>query len=170
MENNSSSPVVAPQPGRPVFLMVLCILTFIGSTVGVIGGIVNYISAKTAAELVKAATEDAQQKLEASDNGANKLAEKMMSGIEPMQNPENIRKNALFKVAGSLLTLLGGILMFNLRKIGFWSYILGTIIAVTGPFVAFGTGNILGILSSSVLAFIGILFVVLYSLNLKYLK
>ena len=170
MENNSNSPAVAPQPARPVFLTVLCILTFIGSSIGIIGGIINYISAKTAAELVKTATEDAQQKLEAGDNGANKLAEKMMSGIEPMQNPENIRKNALFRVAGSLLTLLGGILMFSLRKIGFWSYILGTIIAVAGPFVAFGAGNIFGILSSSILAFLGILFVVLYSLNFKYLK
>ncbi|HRO46795.1 hypothetical protein [Agriterribacter sp.] len=171
MENlQPDQPVVAAKPPRPVFLTVLCILTFIGSSWGIISGITSYLSANATSGIAQAAMQDAREKVEDEDNAGSKFAEKILSGTSEMLQPENLRKSALFSIIASVFTLLGGILMFGLKKTGFYSYVLGTAIGIAGPFIAFGGGNFLTILSSSFIAFIGILFVILYGLNVKHLR
>lgn len=171
MENfHPDQPVVAAKPPRPVFLTVLCILTFIGSSWGIISGITSYLSANATSGIAQAAMQDAREKIEDEDNAGSKFAEKILSGTSEMLRPENLKKSALFSIIASVFTLLGGILMFGLKKPGFYSYVLGTAIGIAGPFIAFGGGNFLTILSSSFIAFIGILFVVLYGLNVKHLR
>lgn len=172
MENYQTIPEpVSAKPGRPTFLMVLCILTFIGSGWGIVSGISGYFTANAAAGMAQTAMQDAQENIEnASSDAGSKMAEKMLSGISNTMKPENLKKNALFSVVASVFTLLGGILMFGLKKPGFWIYLLGTVIGIAGPFIAFGGGSIITIISSSLVAFVGVLFVVLYALNLKYLR
>ncbi|HRN56170.1 MAG TPA: hypothetical protein PLL71_06945 [Agriterribacter sp.] len=171
MENlQPDQPGIAAKPSRPAFLTVLCILTFIGSGWGIISGITSYLSANATSGIAQAAMEDAREKIEEENNAGSQFAEKILSGTSEMLRPENLKKSALFSIVASVFTLLGGILMFGLKKTGFYSYVLGTAIGIAGPFIAFGGGNFLTILSSSFIAFIGILFVVLYGLNVKHLR
>jgi hypothetical protein len=60
--------------------------------------------------------------------------------------------------------------MFQLKKPGFWLYLAGTAVAVLAPIMVYGATNIMSIGMSAVIGFFGILFAVLYSLNLKYMK
>lgn len=157
---------------RPTFLTVLCILTFIGSGWGIISGFTSYASANLTAGLTQTAMEDAQRELENQEisNSGTAMANQMLAGMSDVLNPENIRKNAMFSIVSCVFTLLGAILMFRLSKTGFWLYILGTLIGIVAPFVVYGPSNFVTIISSSAIAFFGILFVVLYGLNLKHLK
>lgn len=171
MENfQSDQPAVPVIPSRPPFLTILCILTFIGSGWGIISGVSGYFTANATAGVAQAAVDDAREEIENKGIAGSTFAEKVLSGTSEMLQPEKLKKNALFSIVASVFTLLGGILMFGLNKTGFYSYILGTAIGVAGPFVAFGGGNVMTILSSSFTAFIGILFVILYGLNVKHLR
>lgn len=174
MENYLSSLETPPpsKPVRPTFLTVLCILTFIGSGLGIIQDIISYMNANTNADIAQTVLQDAQDKLsEAEDSGTGaKIAEKIFSGTSDMLVPANMRKIALFSIVASIFTLLGGILMFQLKKTGFWIYVLGTIVGIVGPITIFGTGNLLSVFQTMGIAFIGVIFVVLYALNLKHLK
>ncbi len=98
------------------------------------------------------------------------MAEKVISGASAMLNPENIKKNALFSILANLLTLGGAFLMFQLKKIGFWVYLAGTGIAIVTPLVVYGPTNLMSIGMTAVIGFFGVLFAVLYSINLKYMR
>ncbi len=156
------------KPARPVFLTVLCILTFIGSGWAIVSGISSYLTADTTADIVQAAMEDAKDKIDDA-GGSSKMAEKMISGASEMVKPENLKKSALFSIIAAVCTLGGAILMFTLKKTGYWLYILGTAISIAGPFYIFG-GNLISMLSTVLIGIVGIVFVILYGLNLKYLK
>ncbi len=159
-----------PKPVRPTFLMVLCILTFLGSGYAIFSGITGYLTADATAGLTQAAMQDAQDQIASSDDAGSKMAEKMLSGISDVLKPENLKKNAMFTAIAAIFTLAGAILMFQLKKAGFWLYVVGTIISIVAPFVIFGAGNLFSLGMAFITALIGILFVILYALNLKYLK
>jgi hypothetical protein len=81
-----------------------------------------------------------------------------------------LKKNALYNIIANLLTLGGGFLMFQLRKPGYWLYLLGTGISVISPLAIFGVTNLLGIGMTAVLGFVGVLFAVLYAMNLRHMN
>jgi SNF family Na+-dependent transporter len=60
--------------------------------------------------------------------------------------------------------------MFQMRKPGFWVYLLGTGVSVMAPLVVFGADNIVGIVMGSGTGLIGIVFCVLYAVNLKHMR
>lgn len=173
MENYLSSQE-APSPAKPVrptFLTILCILTFLGSGLGILSGIRDYFSAATNADLMQAYVEDVKEKLASSNSDeASSLGEEMLTGSSEVINKENLQKNAMFNVVASVFTFIGGFLMFQLKKLGFWVYILGTIISIAAPFAIFGSKNLLSLGIAFIFALIGVLFVILYALNLKFLK
>jgi hypothetical protein len=160
-------------PLRPTFLTVLCILTFLGSGWGIISNISSYMNANVSSEIAKPMLDSAQQEIqkEASDNEtAARMADKVISGASAMLEPANIKKNALFGIAASLLTLGGAFLMFQLRKTGFWVYVAGTVLSILSPILVYGASNLMSLGMTAVVGFFGIIFVILYSLNLKYMK
>lgn len=173
MENVQTSVTNPEKPIRPTLLTVLCILTFIGSGWGLIGSISNYMNADLTSSIVEetmnSAKTEVEREISEGDDGA-KVADKMLSGMSSITNPENIKKNALFSIVANLLTLGGAIMMFRLRKTGFWLYLAGTIIAIAAPIMVYGAANLLSLGMSAILGFFGILFLVLYSLNLKYMR
>lgn len=171
MENYlQDQPAASAKPQRPTLLTVLCILTFIGSGWGILNGITSYFSANVTSDIAQTAMQEARDKIENEADSGSKIADKILSGTSEMLQPENLKKSALFGTIASVFTLLGGILMFGLKKTGFYSYVLGTILGIAGPFIAFGGANFLTILSSSAIAFVGVLFVILYGLNVKHLR
>ncbi|MDX2046963.1 MAG: hypothetical protein SFU87_09255 [Chitinophagaceae bacterium] len=171
MENMQNSTIPAPKPVRPTFLTVLCILTFIGSAWGIIGGISNYMNASVASEIAGEAIDAAKEEIKAeSDEPGSKVAEKMLSGVSSILDPAKLRKNALFSIGASVLTLLGGLLMFQLKKTGFWVYLLGTFVGIIAPIVVYGANNLLSLGMSTFIGFFGILFVIMYAVNLKHMR
>lgn len=160
-------------PVRPTFLTVLCILTFLGSGWWMISNISNYMNANVSAEIARPMLDSAQQEIqkEASDNeAAAKIADKVISGASAMLDPAKMRQNALFGILANVLTLGGAFLMFQLRKPGFWVYVAGTLVGILSPILVYGASNLMSLGMSALVGFFGIIFIILYSLNLKYLK
>jgi hypothetical protein len=173
MENIQTSPSATQpaKPQRPTFLTVLCILTFIGSAWGIINGVSNYMNADVASSVVGEAMDEAKDEIKEEASGTeSKIAEKVFSGVSDILDPAKMRKNALFQIGANVLTLLGALLMFQLKKTGFWVYLVGTVLAILAPIIVYGATNLLSLGMTMIYGFFGVLFVVLYAVNLKHLR
>lgn len=140
---------------RPVFLTVLCILSFIAAGFAVLG----YITVIT---LMGAATAVASN-LEgmAGESGANASA--AMS--EAMSKMPSAGLTWAYIVVGFLCTLVGlfGVIkMWKLQKIGFFLYVGSAVVSMIMGIVYSGF--------SPMAVIFPVLFIVLYGLNLKHLK
>ncbi len=168
---DSPTQVQAPKR-RSDFLTVLCVLTFLGSGMGILNSLTNYVNADVLSEIAHEAIDLTKEKVDekvASGEG-KKLAEKVISGASAMLDPEKLKQNYLLGFISNLVTLGGAILMFRLRKIGFWLYVAGTVVLVATPLIIFGASNLLSLGLTLGFGIVGILFIVLYSLNLKQLQ
>lgn len=169
MENSLEQSKVQPLK-RPIFLTVLCILTFVGSGWGILS---NLSSLFTSAFLTEGQME-MQQFSTLSDpmqQGpyATFMAHFLDSSIELATAAfKHVRDIAVLQLVLSVLSLLGAILMFYLRRIGFYLYVTAQILMlfVLPYFVGFSMLVILAMGSS---AFFALLFILLYAIHLKYL-
>ena len=157
---------------RPTFITVLCILTFIGSGWGLIGGAIQYFTAEKQAHemsITKVKASADIQKSGKEDTGT-KMAEKIVNSMTSAFTTENLKKAGLAAMLAAVLCLAGALLMWKLKKTGYYLYIIGTLVGIVSPFIIYGSDNIMSILSSVMVGFIGIIFVILYGVNLKYMK
>ncbi|MEY2924708.1 MAG: hypothetical protein RLZZ337_1256 [Bacteroidota bacterium] len=158
---------------RPTFLTVLCILTFLGSGWGIISAMINYSSADTAGEaaaLVEEQMDEALDQMDDNEEVSEKtkgFMESFMGGVAESITPQNIRKMAIVSVLSSLLTLFGAIFMWKLNKSGFYMYIGGVLVLIVGTMLVYG--GLLGAVAAGGSGFVGVLFIVLYGLNLKHM-
>ena len=148
-------------------------LTFIGSSYGIINSAVTYFNADTISKVfVNVKTKmnnDLAKKRNADKPEKIHLINNIMNQASVISTPENLRKTAIGNCITSAICLLGAVLMWNLHRAGFYIYTLGTIISIISPFYLFGS-NFLTNLSAGFLCFIGILFVIFYAMNLKSMK
>ena len=166
MEENVEFETIRPQ--RPVFLKVLCILTFIGSGYGMISNTISYFNATEMSKIAAEAMQEVDKKKDKDPESVN-LLNKIKDNASVMATPENIRKAAMGNIITSAFCLLGAVLMWNLRRTGFYIYTLATVISIILPFYLFGS-NFLTNLSGGILGFIGILFIIFYAMNIKSMK
>jgi hypothetical protein len=154
---------------RPTFLTVLCILTFIGSGWGIINAFTSYNSAEVVAGVTSEAMDDAMDQIEDSAEGEEipGFISKMMGSVGDTMTPENIRNSSMASGISAILTLLGAILMFQLNKNGYWLYIAGIGVSIIAPMMILG--GIIGGASAGGAGFIGVIFIILYGLNLKHM-
>ncbi len=155
---------------RPTFLTVLCILTFIGSGYGIFNAITSYKNAEIAAGITGDIMNEAMDKIEeeAQDESETVLAQKIMGAVSGGLTAENIRNMAIANGISSILCVIGAVLMWGLDRKGFFLYVIGTVVAVIAPIMIYK--GLLGAAAGGGLAFIGIIFVILYGLNLKHLR
>jgi len=158
-----------PAPVRPTFITVLCILTFLGSGLGLISSGIKYGTATTQAAQMSLTKEKIDSDLNRKDNnsGGARFARKMAGNLSI--SAESIRKSALADILAGILCLAGALMMWKLRKTGFYLYVAGTLIGVISPFIILGAANFIAIISSVATGFIGIAFVIMYGVNLKYM-
>ena len=162
---------------RPTLLTVLCILTFIGSGWGILSGIWSYSSAEktvvTFAKNMPASSDSTVNKdtvvIHAGNKRRSLFGEKMMSSFSKVMTVGNIRKMAIGGILSALFTLAGALLMWWLRRRGFYIYILGVVIGLIIPFYLYG-GNLMAVGLAAFSGFFGLLFIVLYALNLKVMR
>lgn len=131
-------------PKRPQLLSILCILTFIGGGLGVAGFFmvsINYEETMKALKVLYAGMPEVSYLLEA---------------------PRDFFVVSFFL---SAFSVVGAILMWNLRKIGFHLYTSSQLIYLVVPLLYFGgeTNPLLNIMLTA-------LFVYLYARNLPYMR
>ena len=155
-----------PAPKRPTFLTVICILTFIGSGLGTLNNIYGYLTPEKsvqAMEILKT-----RMPANSSTDRGNRFAEQMAKGPNVF-TVENFKIVALGGIIAGILCLIGAIMMWNLKKPGFYAYVLGTVVGVAVALYAFGS-NIFAVLGAAIGGFVGIAFCIMYAVNLKHMK
>jgi hypothetical protein len=158
---------------RPSFLTWLCILTFIGSGWALISCVWTYnMAAKTNIvfeENVHAKKDSALLKDTAHIEKKSPLEAKIKASLAKIVNVENMRKAAIGGFIASLLTLAGAILMWNLKRTGFYIYISGVMVGILVPFYLYGN-DLIAVGATSFANFFGLVFIALYALNLKSMR
>lgn len=176
--NSNLSEFEQEPASRPTLLNVLCILTFIGSSWAILSNVWAYTTAAQSAKMVSYATHreapDSSRKrdsliFETSKKRKPGFRDKMMVSFSKMFTESTIRKNAVGGIISAVFTLLGAIMMWRLRRIGFYLYIAGVIIGIIVPFYLYGN-NLIAIGISSFSSFFGLVFIALYALNFKSFK
>ena len=141
-------------PKRPTFLTVLCILSFIASGIWMI----IYAVGLAAGGIVSAAASVAN------DSGDPALIEQAESAQDAVAaGGGNLAMIAGIGLALTIITLIGVIMMWKLKKMGYYVFTGATLIAIVAPVMM---GKELDMTS----AVVGALFVVLYGLNLKHMS
>lgn len=156
--------ISTPEPiiKRTTFLLVICILTFICSGWELISSTRNYFTADIISGAATGAIQKAKEQMDSPNTPA--FLKKMVDSATDSLTPEYIRKLAIFEFVSSLFTLLGALLMFNQRKIGFYVYIAGIIIVIARQFIV---GSFIGALGGIGVIIFGVAFIGMYAMNLK---
>ena len=149
---------------RPQLLTLLCILTFLSCAWGLADAVVSFFQTRAVSEtpyVARPRTDKSQ------DKEPKKYFEDRSSGDVPLPgDQELIRSLAIAQFVYSLLTLTGAILMFRLRRVGFWVYIAGVFMGVVLPVSLAGFSA----LNTSFGVFFSIIFAGLYWINLKEMR
>lgn len=146
---------------RSQFLTLLCVLTFISCAWGLIDSAVSFIQTDAVSEtpyIQRTYTPEQRKAI------PKQYFEDRSSGDAPMPgDPDQIRFLSVAQFLYSLVTLVGAVLMFRLRRVGFWVYVAGAAVGLVLPVVLAGFGA----LNTSFGAFFSVIFAGMYWLNLK---
>jgi hypothetical protein len=163
---------------RPTFLLVLCILTFVGSGFGLIMGLINFTGFN-----------DIESALSRGQAG-NPFSKAMLADLDLVTMQKTQDWVNLLSLFASILCLAGAIIMFKMKKIGYVPYLVGNIVAIYGGVVSMSLvkemskamsripmGNVGGDVMSAIgggtlilTVVVAIAFLIMYGLNLKHLK
>lgn len=146
---------------RPALLLVLCILTFIGSGFNVLGNLFSLFISHAVDSAVQIAGEDYLE-------GSKSIL--FGSALEVLRaTAEHAREIVATKLILGLISLLGAILMFHLRRSGFYAYTAAQILMlfVLPYFMGFSAWALNSMAGS---AFVSLIFIILYAVNLKSMR
>ena len=153
MEETTQTNTGSEAAKRPVFLTVLCILSFIAAGLSVLG----YITLIT---VMGAVTAGASAMEGMSSEASAAISQAVSTGPSAGLTWAYI----IVGFVTVLVSLFGVIKMWKLQKIGFFLYAGATAVSIIMTIVYSGFGA--GLMS----IIFGVLFIVLYGLNLKHLK
>lgn len=161
MEETNTTVTVAK---RPTFITVLCILSFIGIGLSLIWGIKNYFEYSAAA-----AQPDLLSSFGQAD-GTDPLGQAMMDAIGDAFKIDyaKLAMNELITTLLNIPILIGVLMMWKQKKVGFYVYAAFEIIQPIIPLVL-GLGLVGGVMSVLGLI-VAIVFIVLYAVNLKHMS
>lgn len=164
MEPTMTPYPVQPTPARPQFLTILCILTFLSCALGLYNSIMTIATADTAASITQEVLSEASDKIQEKDSAG--FVDKILGSVSKGLTADNLRRLGISQLVYNLFTLIGAILMFRLRKMGFYAYVSGVALGFILPIIL--VGGIIGV-GSSAGVFFSVVFAILYGLNLKYM-
>jgi len=155
-----------PVAKRPVFLTVICILTFVSCGLGLLSAAYGLFTAGN--------TEEAFRTIGTMQRAGNPVLEGFVDHMAEFQKWSVIAN--YLSIGNCLICGGGALLMWNLKKVGFFVYCLGQVL----PFISlFGMYSILKdipymgfamILSSIAAAIFAVGFVIMYAVNLKHMR
>lgn len=162
---------IEPKRKRPVFLTVLCILTFISTGLSMLGLVFSLLAGPMSDDEVETIMAKGMVQVnELRDQGMTYMADQM----EKINNIQSYTNQSHYLVLGVnfcaiVLGFAGALLMWKGNKLGFHSYILYNIVSILSMYVAVPVNEvptlviILGVIFSSI-------FIFMYSRNLKWLN
>ena len=144
---------------RPVFLQVLCILTFVGTGIAIISAVFSIV--------VMGQMQDTMNSM----NDAM-LDMEVETGFDNMYRWSKIAQ--FLNLFGAVLCLVGALFMWRLRKFGYFIYVFGQALPLFGAFMTFNSMNLgvfggFGFISMFIGALFPIAFIIMYGLNLKHM-
>ncbi len=161
-----------PATIRPRLLSILCYLTIFASSYMLVSSLSALANIDQTIDLLSQSLDKASavfDKSLAADPATAENLDEALAQIAASITRSNMRDHHVFNLISNLLTLIGASLMLRLRKRGFHLYLLGTLIAFVAPLLVFGSDSLLGFAFSFSTALFGGLFVILYSLKIKYM-
>ncbi|HLP54464.1 MAG TPA: hypothetical protein VK151_05520 [Fluviicola sp.] len=153
---------------RPVFLKVLCILTFVSCGLSFISSIYGLLTAKQQEESLKAMIRMQQ------NTDMPEMFGDMQAGLAKMT--EWTATSHYLALGNVLICFAGAMLMWRLKKMGFFIYIFGQIlpfISLVGMYSAVQDVPLLGfsmIIGGILAAIFAIAFIIMYGVNLKHMR
>lgn len=150
------------QAKRPMFLTVLCIVGFIVSIASIVQNGIGIFRSEAEVIQIQSGTEKTQLKNLFSFDKANLNGPMSISNL----TAENFEKFSIGGIVAALLCLIGVVLMWILKRSGFYSFVLGTFFNLITHFLLFGD-NIGAMGLSLIWAFFGLALVILFSRFLK---
>jgi hypothetical protein len=150
---------------RPLFLPILCLLTFFGSITGLVFNSLGYFNSETLVNRI--ASKDSNSHLRVLDysNGDLTNPSIRVGNI----TVENYKKFSIGGAVSYILCLAGSVLMFKGKRNGFYSLVLGVFFSLISHFLLFGD-NFKAMGLSMLLTLLGLILVFVFYLNLKYLE
>ena len=153
---------------RPTFLLVLCILTFIGSGWGTLSNLFSVFTAGLTDSSMQ--MEHYSSMLNGMDQGGDSavLSDILSSTMASLQATfVHAKEIAVINLVLSVISLLGAILMFQLRRIGFYFYTAAQILMlfVLPYFAGFNFMVLAGMLFSAIFA---VIFISNWRRNIKF--
>lgn len=175
MENtldNQFNNDLSATPARPQFLTVLCILTWVMCGIMLILSLFGMVS-KPSAEVQK---EQIEQIRQFNPDAAVKMEEALAE-----QGGGSQIISVILSLLACALSGYGAYMMWNLKKTGFYLYIVGEFLPYLGMLVggaaglsalsAMGGGaQMAGAIVIGLMVIVDIVFIVLYGLNLKHMN
>ena len=156
-------------PKRPAFITVLCILTFVGAGIGLLSSLFSLF---TLGQLQS--TMDTFDRIGSGFNDSD-------NDLTDVYKWQKIQ--VYLSLLGNGMCLAGALLMWKLKKAGFFIYVPGQIIPFFGAVMVFTSmsgmmdstigGGFFGMASALGLIFAAIFplaFIIMYGVNLKHLK
>jgi len=144
---------------RPGFLTVLCILSFIGVAISIVMSIIGYIGLSALSSVSSSLS---------SGFGDNAEVSSSLSNMDAL-----IKNGALYYIlliVAAVICLIGVIMMWKLKKAGFYIYCIGELAPVILPFILFGGFGVLGNMALVMGLVFPIAFIIMYALNLKHMS
>lgn len=151
-------------PQRPTFLTVLCIIGFVWAGLAILGGTFSYIGMKMMAsgaieEMIEASGD--ANAIEQFEQAQAKLDE---AGLDA----GTMALNSMITVVLAIVALVGVIMMWKLKRTGFFIFSAAQIVGVLSP-VLFG-GNMDFSVSGVVFHLLTLLLIGLFAMNLKHMR
>ncbi len=168
----------ASAPKRPTFLTVLCILTFIGVGISVVMQLLAYTAMEATSSFVDTTTDFAKDLGTMADSlntsSDSNVSDAMSELDKAVADAGAIWKHAkllmLIGVGGALLCLVGAVMMWKLKKTGFYIYTLGQLTPIIVSLVLIGGATFAGGALAMIGPVIALAFIVMYGLNLKHMS
>lgn len=147
---------------RPVFLTVLCILTWVGAGIGIIFGMIWILMMGA---------------MESTFEGVASLNQDVPGDFEyeMIDSFRWMKISYILSIVGNIFCLVGALIMWRLKKSGYFIYIFGQALPIAGTILTmnnFGGGFFTGFGIAGVIltSLIPIAFIIMYGLNYKYMK
>ena len=166
--NDINTTTMGAAPVRPTLLTVICIISFIMGAFGLYSGIKN-LTMDPVAEKAKLEQAMSEQMSKIGDN-ANEMTNRMMESAHEIGGKaiDEAKPMGIAGIVLSLLSLFGVWQMWNLKKSGFWLYLLATIGGLAVP-IAYLGGSMMALASVGFVGFFSLIFIILYAVNLKHM-
>jgi hypothetical protein len=163
-QTNTGAAMPAKRPG---FLNVLCILSFIGTGLGIVFGIYKLVTAgqeQEAAAMLSGMSSSMGSNM--GDVPGGGMMGDMMAGAVAMAKYAYVLAGLM--IGTNILCLLGVIQMWKLKKMGYYLYVVGQLAAIIVPLVLVGGGVMGGIML--LFSVFQIAFIIMYGLNMKHMS